>query len=62
MLPEHGGIFAYLTSWVASNFLFQKEGWAEGDDVVSVVARASFWLSNKDLDLAAREINTLKGM
>lgn len=50
-----------MTSWLASNFLFQKEGWAEGEDVVSIVARASYWLENKDLDLAAREVNSLKG-
>jgi len=50
-----------MTSWLASNFLFQKEGWAEGEDVVSIVAGASYWLENKDLDLAAREINSLKG-
>ncbi|KAL8286452.1 hypothetical protein RQP46_004469 [Phenoliferia psychrophenolica] len=61
LLPEHGGVLAYLTSYVASSFLFQKEGWAEGDDVVSTIARANFWLANKDLDLAAREINQLKG-
>lgn len=61
LLPEHGGVLAYLTSYVASGFLFQKEGWAEGDDVVSTIARANFWLANKDLDLAAREINQLKG-
>ncbi|KAK4695114.1 MICOS complex subunit MIC60, partial [Phenoliferia sp. Uapishka_3] len=61
LLPEHGGVLAYLTSYVASSFLFQKQGWAEGDDVVSTIARANFWLANKDLDLAAREINQLKG-
>lgn len=61
LLPEHGGIFAYLSSYVASSLLFEKEGWAEGDDVVSVVARAKFWLEAKDLDKAAREVNQLQG-
>ncbi|KAI5481551.1 mitochondrial inner membrane protein Mitofilin [Pseudohyphozyma bogoriensis] len=61
LLPEDGGVLSYLTSYVGSAFLFQKEGWAEGDDVVSTIARANFWLANKDLDLAAREINALKG-
>lgn len=61
LLPEHGGIFAYLSSYVASSLLFEKDGWAEGDDVVSVVARANFWLQAKDLDKAAREVNQLEG-
>ncbi|GAA5914624.1 hypothetical protein JCM5296_001109 [Sporobolomyces johnsonii] len=61
LLPEHGGLMAYLTSVVMSHMLFEKEGWADGDDVVSTVARARFWLANKDLDLATREVNSLKG-
>ncbi|BGP30608.1 MICOS complex subunit mic60 [Rhodotorula toruloides] len=61
LYPEHGGVLAYLTSYVASHALFEKEGWADGEDVVSTIARAKFWLANKDLDLATREVNSLKG-
>ncbi|TNY22376.1 mitochondrial inner membrane protein Mitofilin [Rhodotorula diobovata] len=61
LLPEHGGLVAYLTSVVGSHALFEKEGWADGEDVVSTVARVKFWLANKDLDLAAREANSLSG-
>ncbi|GAA5865295.1 hypothetical protein JCM3774_004929 [Rhodotorula dairenensis] len=61
LLPEHGGVVAYLTSALASHALFEKEGWADGHDLVSTVARVKFWLANKDLDLAAREVNTLTG-
>ncbi|KAG0665036.1 Formation of crista junctions protein 1 [Rhodotorula mucilaginosa] len=62
LLPEHGaGVLAYLTSALASHALFEKEGWADGKDLVSTVARVKFWLANKDLDLAAREVNTLTG-
>ncbi|GAA5976647.1 hypothetical protein JCM10908_005581 [Rhodotorula pacifica] len=61
LLPEHGGVVAYLTSALASHALFEKEGWADGQDLVSTVARVKFWLANKDLDLAAREVNTLTG-
>ncbi|GAA6053825.1 hypothetical protein JCM3770_004736 [Rhodotorula araucariae] len=61
LLPEHGGVVAYLTSVVGSHALFEKEGWADGADVVSTVARVKFWLANKDLDLAAREANSLTG-
>ncbi|POY72483.1 hypothetical protein BMF94_4309 [Rhodotorula taiwanensis] len=61
LLPEHGGVVAYLTSALASHALFEKEGWADGQDLVSTVARVKFWLANKDLDLAAREVNSLTG-
>ncbi|GAA5983103.1 hypothetical protein JCM11641_004913 [Rhodosporidiobolus odoratus] len=61
LLPENGGVLEYLTSYVASHALFEKQGWADGEDVVSTVARAKFWLANKDLDLATREVNSLKG-
>ena len=61
LLPEHGGLFAYLTSVLLSNVMFEKKGWSEGDDVISTVGRARFWLENKDLDMAAREVNSLKG-
>ncbi|BGP06559.1 MICOS complex subunit mic60 [Rhodotorula toruloides] len=61
LYPEHGGVLAYLTSYIASHALFEKEGWADGEDVVSTIARAKFWLANKDLDLATREVNSLKG-
>ncbi|GAA5858499.1 hypothetical protein JCM8547_007333 [Rhodosporidiobolus lusitaniae] len=61
LLPEHGGVLAYLTSYAASFALFEKEGWADGKDVVSTIARAKFWLANKDLDLATREVNSLTG-
>lgn len=61
LLPENGGVLSYLTSYVASHGLFEKEGWSEGKDVVSTVARAKFWLAKKDLDLATREINSLSG-
>lgn len=61
LLPEHGGIFAYLASFVLSHLLFEKKGWAEGDDVISVIARTEWYLVNKDLDGAAKEVNTLQG-
>lgn len=61
LYPQHGGLLAYLSSYVASHAMFEKDGWADGDDVISTIARAKFWLANKDLDLAAREVNSLKG-
>ncbi|GAA5961791.1 hypothetical protein JCM3765_004074 [Sporobolomyces pararoseus] len=61
LYPQHGGLLAYLSSYVASHAMFEKEGWADGEDVISTIARTKFWLANKDLDLAAREVNSLKG-
>lgn len=61
LLPENGGVWAYFSSVVGSLFLFEKMGWAEGEDVGSVVARAQFWLEKKELDRAAREVNQLTG-
>lgn len=41
--------------------LFRKTGNVEGSDVASVLARAEDRLQRKDLDGAAREVNSLKG-
>ncbi|KAK4058486.1 MICOS complex subunit mic60 [Microbotryomycetes sp. JL221] len=59
--PEHGGLLSYLTSVVTSQVMFERQGWSEGTDVLSTVARTKFWLDNKDLDMATREVNSLKG-
>ncbi|SCV67894.1 BQ2448_5505 [Microbotryum intermedium] len=61
LLPEHAGVLAYIQSYLLSHLLFEKQGWAEGNDVISVIARAKFHLLNKDLDLATREVNALSG-
>ena len=61
LYPENGGMFAYFSSYLLSYLLFQKQGWAEGDDVVSVIARTEYFLNQKDLVGAAKEVNTLSG-
>ncbi|KAM0788483.1 hypothetical protein ACM66B_001616 [Microbotryomycetes sp. NB124-2] len=58
---EHGGLLNYLTSVLTSQIMFERQGWSEGTDVLSTVARTKFWLDNKDLDMATREINSLTG-
>ncbi|KAK4053450.1 MICOS complex subunit mic60 [Microbotryomycetes sp. JL201] len=58
---EHGGLLNYLTSVLTSQIMFERQGWSEGSDVLSTVARTKFWLDNKDLDMATREINSLTG-
>ncbi|KDE02949.1 hypothetical protein MVLG_06545 [Microbotryum lychnidis-dioicae p1A1 Lamole] len=61
LLPEHAGVLSYVQSYLLSYLLFERKGWAEGSDVVSVIARAKFHLLNKDLDQATREVNSLQG-
>lgn len=62
LLPEQAGLLSHITSALLSPLLFTKVGNVEGDDVPSVLARAEYaLLQRKDLDAAAREINSLKG-
>ena len=60
LMPDNGGALAYAASSMLSPLLFSRQGPAEGDDVMSVLSRADWFLSQKDLDSAAREINQLK--
>ncbi|KAI0749683.1 mitochondrial inner membrane protein Mitofilin [Daedaleopsis nitida] len=58
---QNAGVLSYLASNLFSSFRFQRHGLVEGSDVLSVLARAEFYLNEKDLDSAARELNQLKG-
>ena len=60
--PEHAGVASHVASATISKIMFQpKASVTEGSDVGSVLARAEWCLGEKDLDGAAREVNTLKG-
>jgi len=62
LVPEHdAGVLSYLASHLISSFRFRKSGLVEGQDVLSVISRAEYYLNEKDLDSAARELNQLKG-
>ncbi|KAH9847704.1 mitochondrial inner membrane protein Mitofilin [Lenzites betulinus] len=58
---QNAGVLSYLASNLFSSFRFQRHGLVEGSDVLSVIARAEYYLNEKDLDSAARELNQLKG-
>ncbi|KAF5342242.1 hypothetical protein D9611_001663 [Ephemerocybe angulata] len=58
---QNAGLLSYLTSKVLSGVRFKKQGFVEGDDVLSVLSRAEYHLNEKDLDSAARELNQLGG-
>jgi len=62
LVPDQdAGVLSYLGSYALSAFRFKPHGLVEGDDVLSVIARAEHYLNEKDLDSAARELNQLKG-
>jgi len=58
---ENAGLLSYLASSVLSSFRFQSYGFVQGDDVLSVLSRAEYFMNEKDLDSAARELNQLQG-
>ena len=60
--PEEASVVSHLASATVSKLMFTpKAGIVDGQDVSSVLARAEWCLGEKDLDGAAREINSLKG-
>lgn len=58
---ENAGVLSYLASHLLSSFQFQRHGFTPGSDVLSVLSRAEFYMNEKDLDSAARELNQLTG-
>ncbi|KAJ7081769.1 mitochondrial inner membrane protein Mitofilin [Mycena belliarum] len=58
---QNAGLLSHLASRVFAGLRFKRHGLVNGDDVLSVLARAEYYLNEKDLDSAARELNQLKG-
>lgn len=58
---QNAGLLAHLASHLFSSFRFRRQGLVQGGDVLSVLARAEYYLNEMDLDSAARELNQLKG-
>ncbi|KAF9475098.1 hypothetical protein BDN70DRAFT_274196 [Pholiota conissans] len=58
---ENAGVLSYLASRAISTIRFNRQGLVPGNDVLSVIARAEYYLNEKNLDSAARELNQLKG-
>ncbi|KAL1680849.1 mitochondrial inner membrane protein Mitofilin [Schizophyllum commune] len=65
LVPEYNaGLLTYLGSRIVSALMFDKRSGktpAAGDDVLSILKRAEWYLAEKDLDSAAREVNQLRG-
>lgn len=58
---QNAGVLTHLASHFLSAFRFQRHGLVPGSDALSVLARAEYYMNEKDLDSAARELNQLKG-
>ena len=58
---QNAGVLSHLASHLFSSFRFKREGLVKGSDVLSVLARAEYYMNEKDLDSAARELNQLQG-
>lgn len=63
------GVLSHLASWAFAGLRFSRPGYGiptngdsgNGDDILSRLARAEYFLSIKNLDAAAREVNQLQG-
>jgi len=60
--PHEASVLSHVASLSLSAFMFKpKAGNVPGSDVNAVLARAEWCLGEKDLDGAAREVNSLTG-
>ncbi|THH15561.1 hypothetical protein EW146_g4937 [Bondarzewia mesenterica] len=58
---QNAGVLSHIASHLFSSFTFRRRGLVPGDDVLSTLSRAEYYLNEKDLDSATRELNQLKG-
>lgn len=58
---QNAGLLSHLASHLFSTFTFRRQGLVQGNDVLSTISRAEYYLNEKDLDSAARELNQLGG-
>ena len=62
LVPDQdAGVLSHLASHLLTSFSFRKRGLIPGNDVLSVLSRAEYYLNEKDLDSATRELNQLTG-
>ena len=59
--PARGSLYAHVLSWMLSYLTVQPSGYVSGNDVESIFARTEFWMGQGNLDMAAREMNSLQG-
>jgi len=62
LVPEvNAGLLSHLASHAFSALTFKRQGLVQGSDVLSIIARAEYYLNEKNLDMATRELNQLRG-
>lgn len=62
LVPDYGGgVLMHLASSLLSTLRFKRAGLVQGNDPLSIIARAEYYLNEKDLDSATRELNQLQG-
>ncbi|THH32258.1 hypothetical protein EUX98_g1934 [Antrodiella citrinella] len=62
LVPDQdAGVLSHLASHLLSSFSFKRQGLVPGNDVLSTLARAEYYMNEKDLDSATRELNQLTG-
>jgi mitofilin len=62
LVPDQdAGVLAHLASNFLSSFRFHRHGLVPGSDALSVLSRAEYYMNEKDLDSATRELNQLQG-
>ena len=62
LVPDEGaGVLAHVALLGFSTSAFRCQGFAPGNDTLSILACAGYCLNEKDLDSATRELNQLKG-
>ncbi|KIJ67025.1 hypothetical protein HYDPIDRAFT_174295 [Hydnomerulius pinastri MD-312] len=62
LVPDQdAGVLSHLASHLLSSFRFQRHGLTPGSDVLSTLSRAEYYMNEKDLDSATRELNQLTG-
>lgn len=62
LVPDYGGgMLVHVASSLISTLRFKRSGLVPGNDASSVIARAEYYLNEKDLDSATRELNQLQG-
>ena len=58
---QNAGLLSHLASHFLASFTFKRQGLVPGDDVLSVLARAEYYMNEKNLESATRELNQLNG-
>lgn len=57
-VPEYGGILSHALSYIVTALTFEQHGLAEGESVEAVLARAEYFVANRNLDMVSQRPGT----